>query len=48
MRTLFREEIESYKEKGKPDESKNFIDYYLDQIAKVSISVLLLGSTTNN
>ncbi|KAM9184054.1 cytochrome P450 2C25-like [Mergus octosetaceus] len=34
VRTLFREEIESYKEKGKADESQNFIGYYLDQIAK--------------
>lgn len=47
MRTLFREEIESYKEKGKADESQNFIGCYLDQIAKVSISGFLLGSTNN-
>ncbi|KFQ89823.1 Cytochrome P450 2J6, partial [Phoenicopterus ruber ruber] len=34
MNTLLAKEVESHKKKGKPDENKDFIDYYLDEIDK--------------
>ncbi|KFV18466.1 Cytochrome P450 2J6, partial [Tauraco erythrolophus] len=34
LNTLFTKELESRKEKGKPDENQDFIDYYLDEIDK--------------
>jgi len=42
MRALLEEEIGSHK--GKVDENQDFIGYYLDQMAKVSVKQLLLGS----
>lgn len=38
MNALLAKELESHKKKGKPDENQDFIDYYLDEIDKVSIS----------
>ncbi|KAK2538489.1 hypothetical protein Q9233_002349 [Columba guinea] len=34
VNALFAKEIKSHKEKGKPDENQDFIDYYLDEIDK--------------
>ncbi|NXU24008.1 CP2J6 protein, partial [Thalassarche chlororhynchos] len=34
VNTLLAKELESHKEKGKPDENQDFIDYYLDEINK--------------
>ncbi|XP_065604304.1 cytochrome P450 2J6-like [Cyrtonyx montezumae] len=34
MRVLLEEEVESHKEKGNINENQDFIDYYLDQMAK--------------
>ncbi|NXG30913.1 CP2J6 protein, partial [Dromaius novaehollandiae] len=34
MNTLLAKEVERHKEKGKSDENQDFIDFYLDQIAK--------------
>lgn len=45
VNALFAKEIKSHKEKGKPDEKQDFIDYYLDEIDKVSLSELFLRST---
>ncbi|NWR78259.1 CP2J2 protein, partial [Centropus unirufus] len=35
VNTLLAKELESHKEKRKPDENQDFIDYYLDEIDKV-------------
>lgn len=40
VNSLLAKELESHKEKGKPVENQDFIDYYLDEIDKVSISEL--------
>lgn len=45
VNALLAKELKSHKERGKTDENKDFIDYYLDEIDKVSISELLLRST---
>ncbi|XP_075013331.1 cytochrome P450 2J6-like [Calonectris borealis] len=34
VNALLAKELESHKEKGKPDENQDFIDYYLDEIDK--------------
>lgn len=41
VNALLAKELESHKEKGKPEENQDFIDYYLDEIDKVSIWTLL-------
>lgn len=44
---LFVKELESHKGKRKLDENRHFIDYYLDEIDKVSTSELLSHFTNN-
>lgn len=46
MNALLAKEIKSHKEKGKPDENQDFIDYYLDEIDKVSLSELFYTPLT--
>lgn len=41
VNTLLAKEFESHKRKRKLDENRHFIDYYLDEIDKVSTSELL-------
>lgn len=41
MNALLAKELESHKVKRKHDENRHYIDYYLDEIEKVSTSVLL-------
>lgn len=47
VNSLLAKEFENHKQKGKSDENQDFIDYYLDEIDKVSISELFLCSTNN-
>lgn len=44
IRTVVAKEVESHKERRKPDENPDFIHYYLDEIDQVSISELFFLS----